>query len=83
MAYSRWVNQGDQRYMALAECSEHGPFLVRLKLKKNELELWGASRLIYRADESMVAFYQEKTKTVRRRGRSHTRRKKKKTAESQ
>ncbi len=83
MAYSRWVNQGDQRYMALAECPEHGPFLVRLKLKKNELDLWGASRLIYRADEQMVAFYREKTKSVRRRSRSRTRRRKKKTSESQ
>ena len=83
MEFSRWVNQGDQRYMTLAKCPEHGAFLVRIKLRKSELDLWSASRLIYRADEELEHFYQEKTKSVRRRSRSHSRRKKKKTADTQ
>ena len=69
MNFSRWVNQGDHRYMALAKCREHGAYLVRLKLRKNELGLWSASRLIYNADEELERYYHEKAKTVRRRSR--------------
>ena len=83
LGFSRWVNQGDQRYMALAKCPEDGAFLVRLKLRKNELGLWSASRLIYRADEELEHFYHEKSKSVRRRSRSRGRRKKKKTTEKE
>jgi len=83
MEFSRWVNQGDQRYMALAKCPEHGAFLVRLKLRKSELDLWSASRLIYHADEALERFYQEKSRSVRRRSRSRSRRKKKAAPESE
>ena len=82
MVFSRWVNQGDQRYMALAKCEEHGSFLIRLKLRKSELDLWSASRLIYSADEELERFYHEKSKSVRRRSRKRSRRKKKSAAEN-
>ena len=83
MTFSRWVNQGDQRYMTLSKCPDHGSFLVRLKLRKSELELWTVSRLIYHADEELERFYEEKTKSVRRRSRSRSRRRKKRNTESQ
>ena len=65
--FSRWVNQGDHRYMALSKCADHGSFLVRLKLRKNELGLWSASRLIYRADDELERYYKEKASSTRRR----------------
>lgn len=81
MSFSRWVNQGDHRYMTLAKCREHGSYLIRIKLRKNELGLWSASRLIYKADDELERYYQEKAKTVRRRShkRGGGRRKSKKT----
>jgi DNA polymerase III, epsilon subunit and related 3''-5'' exonucleases len=66
---SRWVNQGDKRYMAMAICEEHGPFLIRLRVRREENSSWCANRLVYRADESMTAYFQEKSATPRRRRR--------------
>ena len=72
MAMQRWVNQGDRRYMSLATCSEHGDFLARVKLKYTDEETWNANRILYRADESLSAFYRKKA--VQRRKRTHRRR---------
>ena len=77
MEYAKWVNQGDQRYMSLAECDEHGKMLVRLKLHKSDLNEWSTTRLIYEASESMESFYKQKAAQPRKRGRSHARRRKK------
>ena len=79
MAMQRWVNQGDRRYMNLASCTEHGNYLVRVKLRFTEEETWSANRILYEADEGMAEFY--KTKSVQCRKRS--RRRKKKAAETQ
>ena len=77
MEYAKWVNQGDQRYMSLAECDEHGKMLVRLKLHKSDLNEWSTIRLIYEASESMVSYSKQKAAQPRKRGRSHARRRKK------
>lgn len=76
---SRWVNQGDRRYMSLATCEEHGKFLVRLKFRKTESEEWAVNRIIYRADDDMEKFYRDKAAQSRRRGRGHSRSKKRST----
>jgi ssDNA-binding Zn-finger/Zn-ribbon topoisomerase 1 len=57
LAMQRWVNQGDRRYMNLAECPEHGKFLVRVKLHRTEEETWTANRMLYEmtaSDEWLV-----------------------------
>ncbi len=51
---SRWVSQGDHRYMALATCDEHGPYLCRIRIRHDDIGMWMANRLLYRADEDMV-----------------------------
>ena len=66
---SRWVNQGDKRYMSLGECEEHGRFLIRVKLRFTEEEDWCANRILYAADEGMEAYYKAKSKQTRRRSR--------------
>ena len=69
---SKWINQGDGRYMNVYSCNEHGMYLVRVKFKKNTDEATLlASRLIYECDDDMLAFYKEKTAQARRRGRGH------------
>ncbi len=69
LVLSRWVNQGDRRFMTLASCGEHGNYLVRVKLRSGEDEEWTANRIIYAADESMTAYYKAKSLQSRRRSR--------------
>lgn len=72
----KWVNQGDQRYMNIYTCQEHGAYLVRAKFRKcKEDNTWLANKLVYEADEVMQDFYKTKATQARRRGRGHTRRK--------
>lgn len=72
----KWINQGDQRYMNLYSCPEHGQYLVRTKFRKcKEDNSWLANKLVYQADEAMLDFYKAKSTQSRRRGRGHTRRK--------
>ena len=79
LTLSRWVNQGDKRFMSLASCAEHGDYLVRLKLRSSEEEDWIANRILYAADEHMVAYY--KAKSLQSRRRSRQRRKNKRAKE--
>ena len=83
LTLSRWVSQGDKRYMTLAECQEHGNYLIRVKLRSTEEENWVANRILYAADESMTAYYKAKSIQKRRhsRQRRKNRRAKEKTAE--
>lgn len=72
---TRWVNQGDRRYVSLASCPEHGDYLLRIRVRHDDAGLWYASHLLYKADEAMVANFREKQAHPKRR-----RRKRKKTA---
>ena len=73
---TRWVNQGDQRYMNLYNCENDGAFLVRAKFRKNaETKTWTANKLIYKATDEMQDFYKSKSTQARRRGRGHSSRK--------
>lgn len=73
---SKWVNQGDQRYMNIFSCPEHGNYLVRARFHKNaDDNSWTANKLVYQADEGMCDFYKAKATQARRRGRGHTARK--------
>ena len=76
LSAQRWINQGDQRYMNIFTCPEHGAFLVRAKFRKNtEDNTWSANKLVYEADEDMQSFYKTKSAQARRRSRGHSRRK--------
>ena len=82
VSFSKWVNQGDQRYMSLGECPEHGKLLVRLKFRKADDCTWSATRLTYQATESMESYYKTKASQSRRRGRGKSRRRSAKTAQT-
>ncbi len=76
MSGAKWVNQGDQRYMNIFSCPEHGSYLCRVKFhKENDGQSWSAGKLTYEADEEMQDFYKTKATQARRRGRGHTQRK--------
>ena len=72
----RWVNQGDQRYMNIYSCPEHGTYLVRARFRKDQDQnTWVANKLVYEADGDMQDFYKAKSAQSRRRGRGHSTRK--------
>ncbi len=72
----KWINQGDQRYMNVFSCSEHGSFLVRARFRKNRDDgSWAANRLFYEADEELLGSYRAKAAQPRRRSRGHSQRK--------
>lgn len=76
MKPSRWVNQGDKRYMTMCSCKGDGVFLVRIKFRTAEDDTLTVNRIIYRADEKMEAFYKEKSHPASR----HRRRRRKKSS---
>lgn len=74
---SRWVNQGDRRYMSICSCKKHGSFLIRMKFRAAEDDTITVNRIVYKADRDMEEFYNEKAHPANRR---RTRRKKKTSA---
>ena len=70
MTRTKWLSQGDRRYMSLAECEEHGSFLLRIRLRHNDTGTWCANHLLYDADEAMVLSFREKQTHPRRRRRT-------------
>ena len=63
--------------MSLADCPEDGKFLLRLRFRRGTDGKYSVNRLIYEADEAMQNYYATKAAQPRRRGRSHSKRKKK------
>lgn len=76
MSFRKWLSQGDQRYMNLADCPACGKELLRLKFKRADDGTYSATRLTYAADEGMAGVYETKAAQPRRRSRSRSRRKK-------
>ena len=63
--------------MTMANCPEHGDYLIRIRLRHDPDDTWHANRLVYRADESMEKYFSAKLKNPNRRRR----RRRKKAAE--
>ena len=67
--FSKWVNQGDHRYMNLAECPEDGKLLLRIRFKRQNDGTYSAACLAYNADDHMQEYYAAKAAQPRSRGR--------------
>lgn len=80
--YSKWVNQGDQRYMTMGTCPEHDKLLIRLKFHKSDTGLWTITRMTYQATESMQSYYKAKAAHNRKHRRGGKRRNKAKAQPS-
>lgn len=76
LTFSKWVNQGDHRYMNLAECADDGKLLLRIRFKHQPDGSYSAACLAYNADEAMQEYYAAKAAQPRNRGRRKRRRKK-------
>lgn len=80
MAGSRWVRQPGKRFMMKCTCSEHGAYLVRVRLLAEEDGTLKVNRLTYEPDcdaaksyESAAAKPRHRSGTRRRRRRSGAR----------
>ena len=60
MTGKRWFAQPGHRYMDLAECSEHGKFLIRIRLSEQEEGKVRVSRLTYEATSEAAAAYERR-----------------------
>ena len=71
MQNSRWVNQGDGRFMNLYLCPDHGKYLTRVRFRKSGIEgKLLANVLSYEADEEMENSYKTKCAQARKHGRA-------------
>ncbi len=57
MTGTRWFSQPGHRYMDLAECPEHGKFLIRVRLSEQPDGTVRVSRLTYEATSEAAAAY--------------------------
>ncbi len=71
LSRTKWVSQGDHRYMSLAECADHGYYLARIRVRHDgDNNTWQANRLLYKADDTMVdSFHRHKAHPRKRRKR--------------
>jgi hypothetical protein len=71
MERTKWLNQGDRRYMSLAHCETDGDYLLRIRIRHEENGSWHANHLLYQADEAMVAKFKDRQAHPKRRRRIH------------
>ena len=76
LSFTKWVNQGDHRYMNLAECATDGKLLLRIRFKHQPDGTYSAACLAYNADEAMQENSAGKAAHPRSRARRRRRRKK-------
>ncbi len=69
MRCSRWFSQPGKRCMTMAECDEHGPFLVRLRLSDEPDGTLRVSRLVYENTSEAAESYRKLAEKPRRRPR--------------
>ena len=75
MRSGRWISQEGRRYMSMADCPEHGRYLIRVRMTKDDDGTLRVSRLVYegaseaarRFDE--IAAEKKKNAPARRRRR--------------
>ena len=73
MEMSRWYSQPGRRYMTMAQCPEHGSYLVRIRLSQDDGEAVRVSRLIYEGSSEAAQSYEKLAQTPKRRPRRRRR----------
>lgn len=74
MRGARWFAQPGRRYMDMAECPEHGKFLVRIRLAQQPDGLFRVSRLVYDASSEAAESYARRAEKADPEEAAHTRR---------
>lgn len=79
MHNGRWISQEGRRYMAMATCPEHGRYLIRLRLNKEDNGTLRVSRLVYEGASDAARRFDELLASKRA---SSTRRRRKRSKDS-
>ncbi len=64
MSCRRWFSQPGRRYMAMAQCPEHGEFLIRVRLTAEEDGTLKVSRLVYDGQSEAARAYAQRAEKV-------------------
>ena len=78
MPNGAWIAQEGRRYMTMAECPEHGRYLIRIRLQKETDGTMRVSRLIYEGASDAAQKFDElaaRRRPARRRRKRSTQRK--------
>ena len=78
MPNGAWIAQEGRRYMTMAECPEHGRYLIRIRLQKETDGTLRVSRLIYEGASDAAQKFDElaaRRRPARRRRKKSTQRK--------
>ncbi len=59
MPNGRWIAQEGRRYMTMAQCPEHGRYLIRIRLQKDADGTLRVSRLVYEGASDAALKYDE------------------------
>ncbi len=74
MANGSWIAQEGRRYMTMATCPEHGRYLIRIRMQKDDDGTLRVSRLLYEGASDAARKFDELSKLKKSRYRTHRRR---------
>jgi len=57
----KWISEGNDRYITLASCEEHGKYIIRLRFEKDE-DTYKVSKMTFEAGEGAEAHYEKRVK---------------------
>ncbi len=73
MKGTRWFSQPGHRYMDLANCPEHGKFLIRIRLSEQPDQTFRVSRLTYEATSEAAQAYERRSQKAEPESERHSR----------
>lgn len=73
MTSRRWLSQPGHRYMTLANCEEHGDFLIRIRLADDQDGTLRVSRLVYKGDSEAAKSYAQRAEKAEQARPQHRR----------
>ncbi|MDD7771582.1 MAG: hypothetical protein PT958_02265, partial [Firmicutes bacterium] len=74
MSCGKWYPQSGRRYLAKAECPEHGTYVIRLRFEHEAEGSVKVCRLVYDETSELAKNFDEERKKKPRRSRSRRRR---------
>lgn len=80
MPNGAWIAQEGRRYMTMAQCPEHGRYLIRLRLQKDDDGTMRVSRLVYEGASDAAKKFDELTARRRQSAPSRRRRRRRRSS---
>lgn len=75
MTTTKWIPQPGRRYMTMAQCPDHGKFLMRIRLQVQENDTMKVTKLLYEGDSEAAKAYEKASEKPASKPRRRHRRK--------